>query len=207
MLTLTTPAGPARAWLDSPDRPRGLAVLGHGAGGGIDTADLRTARDALLAAGLAVARIEQPYRVAGRRAPAAAPTLDASFTAVVALLRSGTGGPLLVGGRSSGARVAVRTAAAVGAVGIVALAFPLHPPGRPDRSRGGELAAVGVPVFVGQGQCDPFGAPMQVAAAAPAATVHTVVGADHSFRIRRGAHDSLPALAAALREWLATVLG
>lgn len=134
-------------------------MLGHGAGGAVDAPDLLALRDAAWGAGAVVARVTQPYRVAGRRAPAPAGHLDEAWTAVLAVLRSRHPGvPLLVGGRSSGARVACRTARAVGAVGVVALAFPLHPPGRPERSRADELVT-GLPTLVVNGDRDPFGVP------------------------------------------------
>jgi predicted alpha/beta-hydrolase family hydrolase len=164
VIRVRTPHGDAQVELDRPDRPVSLLVLGHGAGGGIDAPDLVAVRDAAVAASVAVARVLQPYRVAGRRAPAPARQLDAAWTAVLAALRSGRRSyppatlPLIVGGRSSGARVACRTARDVGADGIVALAFPLHPPGRPDRSRAEELAT-GLPTLVVNGDRDPFGIP------------------------------------------------
>jgi uncharacterized protein len=169
VIEIPTPHGVARLVLDKPGRPRSLLVLGHGAGGDVDAPDLLGVAGAALAASVAVARVTQPYRVAGRRAPAPAAQLDAAWTAVIAALtdpgsrrglgRSGRAGlPLIVGGRSSGARVACRTAVAVGAVGIVALAFPLHPPGRPDRSRADELRT-GLPTLVVNGDRDPFGVP------------------------------------------------
>jgi predicted alpha/beta-hydrolase family hydrolase len=164
VIRVRTPHGYAQVELDRPDRPVSLLVLGHGAGGGIDAPDLVAVRDAAVAASVAVARVLQPYRVAGRRAPAPARQLDAAWTAVLAALRSGRRSyppaalPLIVGGRSSGARVACRTARDIGAAGIVALAFPLHPPGRPDRSRAEELAT-GLPTLVVNGDHDPFGIP------------------------------------------------
>jgi uncharacterized protein len=137
-------------------------VLGHGAGGGVDAPDLAAVAKAAVGRAVAVALVTQPYRVAGRRSPAPAPHLDEAWTAVVADLRSGPLGrlPLIVGGRSSGARVACRTAAAVGASGILALAFPLHPPGKPDKSRDGELDT-GLPTLVINGDRDPFGVPTE----------------------------------------------
>ncbi|MEU5787703.1 alpha/beta family hydrolase [Micromonospora purpureochromogenes] len=157
---IDTPRGPARVETDLPAGPPvALLVLGHGAGGDVDAPDLLAVRDAAVGAGVAVARVTQPYRVAGRRAPAPAGHLDEAWTAVVAGLRTGHPDvPLLVGGRSSGARVACRTAAAVGAAGVVALAFPLHPPGRPERSRAAELLT-GLPTLVVNGDRDPFGVP------------------------------------------------
>ncbi len=132
---LDTPHGPARAHLHPARRPRALLVLGHGAGGGVTAPDLVAAAEAANAAGVSVALIEQPYRVAGRRSPAPAHQLDAAWLAVVEQLREVP--PLLCGGRSSGARVACRTAAATGAAGVLCLAFPLHPPGRPEKTAPG----------------------------------------------------------------------
>jgi predicted alpha/beta-hydrolase family hydrolase len=158
---IQTPAG--TAWADV-EEPLGNAIgaffVGHGAGGGVDSPDVLAACDGARAAGYRVARITQPYRVAGRRMPPAAPRLDEAWLAVTAALRGFVGPvPAVHGGRSSGARVACRTAAATGAVGVVALAFPLHPPGRPERSRLAELEAPTVPVLVVQGDRDPFGMP------------------------------------------------
>jgi uncharacterized protein len=189
-----TPHGPARVHLETLDRPRGLLVLGHGAGGGVSARDLVTAAEAGRRAGLSVALVEQPYRVAGRRSPVPARQLDAAWSAVVDQLRTADV-PLVVGGRSAGARVACRTAAASGASGVVCLAFPLQParPGSPSRLP--ELDAVGVPVLVVQGKSDPFGMPPP----APGRTVVEVTG-DHSLQ------GDFPALAAALDSWLAGVL-
>src|SRR5690349_15020513 len=142
MIEIATTYGPAGLDLDQPTgAPRSLLVLGHGAGGGTGAVDLVAVRDAAVDAGVAVARTTQPYRLAGRRAPAPAGQLDAAFTTLVAAARKRVpaGTPLVVGGRSSGARVACRTAVDLGAVAVLALAYPLHPPGKPDRSRAGEL--------------------------------------------------------------------
>ncbi|MER7269743.1 alpha/beta family hydrolase [Micromonospora carbonacea] len=158
---IVTPRGPARVDTDLPaGPPRALLALGHGAGGDVDAPDLGALRDAAARAGLVVCRVTQPYRVAGRRAPAPAGHLDEAWTAVLAELRRRHPAvpALVVGGRSSGARVACRTATAVGADAVVALAFPLHPPGRPERSRAAELAT-GLPTLVVNGDRDPFGVP------------------------------------------------
>jgi predicted alpha/beta-hydrolase family hydrolase len=200
-LEVDTPHGPARVHLHPTDRPRAALVLGHGAGGGVGSRDLVTVTGIAREAGVSVALVEQPYRVAGRRAPAPAPRLDAAWTAVVDQLLAGElrGHPLLVGGRSSGARVACRTAAATGARAVLCLAFPLQPPRRPSKpapeSRIGELDAVEVPTLVVQGERDPFGIP-------PAATRRTVVlvPGDHALRADLGA------VAAAVRPWLAGVV-
>ena len=154
--------------------PVSLLVLGHGAGGDVDAPDLTAVRVAALAAGVRVALVTQPYRLAGRRAPAPAGHLDEAWTAAVRSLRSRTGAgrpraaaarraaealPLICGGRSSGARVACRTAHGLGAVAVLALAFPLHPPGHPERSRADELPT-DLPTLVVNGDRDPFGVPL-----------------------------------------------
>ncbi len=178
---VTTPRGVAWADVDRPaGTPVGLLVLGHGAGGGVEAADLLATRRAALEAEWAVARVTQPYRVAGRRSPPAGPVLDEAWLPVVTKVRSGRGLgvlPVVFGGRSSGARVACRTATAGHAAGVLALAFPLHPPGHPERSRLDELAGPIVPVLVVQGDRDPFGMP-------PAADGRriVVVPGDHSLR-------------------------
>jgi predicted alpha/beta-hydrolase family hydrolase len=174
--------------------PTVLVVLGHGAGGSVEAPDLVSVTSALVARGAVVALVTQPYRVAGRRSPAPAAHLDEAWSEIVAVVRTRYGGlPLVVGGRSSGARVACRTAAATGAVAVVALAFPTHPPGRPERSREPELAT-GVPTLVVNGDRDPFGIP----ATAPGVTVEVVAGADHSLSRAR---DAVAALTVG---WLST---
>jgi uncharacterized protein len=196
-LDLDTPHGQARAHIRSADAPNAVLVLGHGAGGGVAARDLVVAADAALAAGCSVALVEQPYRVAGRRSPAPAAQLDTAWTAVIEQLRDGEldNLPLIAGGRSSGARVACRTAAATGAVAVLCLAFPVHPPGRPDKTRQPELDAVEVPTLVVQGANDPFGMP----APGPNRTVVTVAG-NHSLR------SDLRAVVAAVSEWIPGVL-
>jgi predicted alpha/beta-hydrolase family hydrolase len=174
---LETPRGPAEIEVTDPAGPPvSLLVLGHGAGGGVHAPDLTRVHDTAVAAGVRVALVTQPYRVAGRRAPAPAAQLDEAWTAAVRHLAV-PGIPLLLGGRSSGARVACRTATALGAAGVLALAFPLHPPGRPERSRAGELPA-DVPTLVVNGDRDPFGVPE------PTGRVEVTVrpGATHDLR-------------------------
>ncbi|MEV5410140.1 alpha/beta family hydrolase [Thermopolyspora sp. NPDC052614] len=159
-MEIATERGPAYVYVDEAADARLLMVLTHGSGGGVDAPDLLAVRDAVLAAGGTVARVVQPFRVAGARAPGSAARQDEAWTTVLAELRARYPGlPLIQGGRSNGARVACRTALAVGAVGVVALAFPLHPPGRPERSRAEELRGAGVEVLVVNGDRDPFGVP------------------------------------------------
>jgi uncharacterized protein len=159
-MEIMTGSGAALAELDQPESPAFLLVLTHGAGGGVDSPDLLAARQAALALGAAVARVLQPYRVRGARAPGSAVRQDAAWLEIIDALRQRFPGiPLVQGGRSNGARVACRTASAAGARAVVALAFPLHPPGRADRSRAGELHQAGVPVLVVNGDRDAFGIP------------------------------------------------
>ena len=192
-MIVETPHGPARVHLRPAADARAALVLGHGAGGGVTGPDLAAATEAALAERISVALVEQPYRVAGRRAPAPAHQLDAAWAAVVEHLAFEV--PLVVGGRSLGARVACRSAAEPGAVAVLCLAFPLHPPGRPEKSRLEELEAVRVPVLVVQGERDPFGMPPS----APGRTVVQVRG-DHALRA------DLDAVRAAVGTWFRRVV-
>ena len=198
-LEVETPQGAARAHLRPADDPAGALILGHGAAGGVAARDLVAVTEVARAARFSVALIEQPYVVAGRRSPAPAHRLDAAWTAVVAHLCDGAGPlaglPLIVGGRSAGARVACRTVAETSAVAVLCLAFPLHPPGRPDKSRQAELDAVSVPTLVVQGASDPFGIPR-------GSSAHRVVevAGNHSLT------TDLEAVTTAVRDWLPHVL-
>ncbi len=198
VLEIATPHGPAHAHLRLTKDARAALVLGHGAGGGVNAPDLLAATHAAGEVAVSVVLVEQPYRVAGRRSPAPATQLDAAWTAVVAELCAGAlaGLPLVTGGRSSGARVACRTAAATGSAGVLCLAFPVHPPGRPEKSRLDELDAVPVPVLVIQGERDPFGMP-------PATKGRTVVrvAGDHGLKADRAALES------AVVAWLSSLGG
>ena len=196
---VATPLGPARVHTVD-GGGRGTLVLGHGAGGGLGSADLVAVTAAAAAAGWRVHGIEQPWRVAGGRIAPAPARLDLAWTAVLAVLRDGGGltGPLVQGGRSAGARVACRTAAAQEAAGVLALAFPLHPPGRPEKSRAAELTGVDLPLVVVQGATDAFGRPEDVAevlAGRPHASVYAVPG-DHSLG------KNVHIVAAAAMSWL-----
>jgi predicted alpha/beta-hydrolase family hydrolase len=203
VITIETPRGPARAHVEHPDDVRSpvALVLGHGAGGGVSAPDLRAAADAALALGMAVALVEQPYRVAGRRAPAPAAALDEAWTSALRTLRGDgrelAGIAIVAGGRSMGARVACRTAAVTGAIAVLCLAFPLQPPrragaARPAASRLPELDAVTVPVLVVQGTSDRFGMP-------PPGAQRTVtpVRGDHGLK------SDLPAVRDLVGNWLA----
>jgi uncharacterized protein len=194
-----TPSGPARVRLRPTDGARAALVLGHGAGGGIEAPDLTAAADAAGSAGFAAALVEQPYRVAGRRSPASAKRLDEAWVAVIDELRAGrlAGLPLVVGGRSLGARVACRTVERTGAAAVLCLAYPLVPPRRGEKlpqSRLPELEAVTVPVLVVQGESDRFGMPPE----GEDRKVVKVPG-DHGLKA------DTAAVAEAVREWLANL--
>jgi hypothetical protein len=191
---IDTPSGVARVTLTKRGAA-GLFVVGHGAGGGIDAVDIVAVSQVLADAGWTVARVMQPYRVKGHRAPEAPPRLDAAWTAVLAKLARERTGKLVVSGRSSGARVAVRTAAAVGADAVVALAFPLHPPGKPERSRADELAGLTAPLLVVQGARDAFGTRKEF----PKGTPIVEVPGDHSLK------QDTAAVATAVVDWLRTI--
>lgn len=190
---IDTPHGPARITRHDAPHARGVLLLGHGAGGGLAAPDLVAAAGVAVVAGVSVVLVEQPYRVAGRRAPAPAGQLDAAWLAVVDHVRGDL--PLLFGGRSSGARVACRTATAGGAIGVLCLAFPVHPPGRPEKDRLPELAAPTVPVLVVQGERDPFGRPVPTEGREV-----VLLRGDHSLK------SDTPALRTAVATWLSRIL-
>ncbi|MFD1826180.1 MULTISPECIES: alpha/beta family hydrolase [Mumia] len=193
--TYDTPYGPGRIVARRSDRPWAVLVLTHGAGGGIESHDLEVLTAGLPKLGVGVVRIEMPWRTAGKRIASAPSVLDASFTSLVDHLRPRV--PLFIGGRSAGARVACRRGRALGAVGVVALAFPLHPPGRPERSRADELLGAGVPTLVVQGERDTFGTPAEF----PLGTSMVVLpGADHSLKVAKRAEPDQAAVDALLVE-------
>lgn len=213
VLDVATPRGPARL-LTHPARsrePRATLVLGHGAGGGSTAADLAELAARLPAAGIEVVLVEQPWRVAGKRVAPAPAILDEAWLAAVEHVRDARPADrrLVLGGRSAGARVACRTAADLGAHAVCCLAFPLHPPGRPERTRWTELAAAAavVPVTVVQGDRDPFGSAAELLAATtasgPAVTTVAIPWADHSFAVPARAPitraEALAVLVAAVR--------
>jgi predicted alpha/beta-hydrolase family hydrolase len=206
LLDVATPLGPARADVTGEmGRLRGTLVLGHGAGGGIEAVDLVAVTTAAAGAGWRVVRVEQPWRVAGKRVAASPPKLDDGWRAVLAQLRTDgvLAGPLVLGGRSAGARVACRSVAEQQAAGVLALAFPLHPPGKPEKSRATELTAVAAPLVVVQGETDAFGAPADVATVLSGhakASVYAVPG-DHSLK------RNVNVVAAAALSWLVDLTG
>jgi predicted alpha/beta-hydrolase family hydrolase len=175
-------------------------MLGHGAGGGVTAHDMTLATEEALRFGLAVVLVEQPYRVAGRKAPAPPAQVDAAWCSVAEQVRRTELGnlPLVVGGRSFGARVACRTSGDVGAAGVLCLAFPLHPPGRPEKSRLSELTGVTVPTLVVQGNHDPFGVPDPQTLQSSVTLV--VVSGDHSLK------KDAPAIRTAISTWLTALI-
>ena len=179
--------------------PAFLLALTHGSGGKVATPDVLAVRDAALGLGAVVALVTQPYRVKGQRAPGNADRQDAAWAEVITAVRdeAGAGLPLIQGGRSNGARVVCRTAQTVGVRGVIALAFPLHPPGHPERSRAGELAMAGTDVLVINGRSDPFGIPRR--------------GAGRRLVVLDGETHALSrhpdAVGRAARSWLRKLLG
>ncbi len=204
-MLVTTPVGDARLVVDEArGRVRGTLVLGHGAGGGIGARDLVALATALPGSGITVDRVEQPWRLAGRRVSPAPRTLDRAWLA--ALEAVSLEAPVAVGGRSAGARVACRTARTVGAVAVVALAFPLHPPGRPERSRWDELTGAGVPTLVVQGERDAFGRPAEFPPGAH--ELVTVPHADHGMAVPKTQDQAaaLDRVVVTVTGWLGNVL-
>jgi uncharacterized protein len=197
-MEISTLGGLARVEVDRRSSASFLVALTHGAGGGVASKDLLAVRDACLELGGMVARVLQPYRVRGARAPGAPGPQDAAWLEIVGRLRADNPGlPLIQGGRSNGARVACRTAPATGARAVVALAFPLHPPGRPEQSRAAELRQAGTDVLVVNGERDPFGIPDP----GDASRVVVLPGETHSLS------KNPAAVGAAVGEWLAALPG
>ena len=178
--SVATPHGEGRLHTRRATRPIATLLLSHGAGGGVDARDLWALADALPAQGVSVVLFEQPWRVAGRKVATAPPTLDAALRCAADAMRVRT--PLVVGGRSAGARSAARTARTLGATGCLALSFPLHPPGRPEATRLPELLAMGLPTLVVQGERDPMGRPEEFADASGVDLV-VVPGGDHGLKV------------------------
>ncbi|HLL09253.1 MAG TPA: alpha/beta family hydrolase [Nocardioidaceae bacterium] len=199
--SISTSHGEAAVLVHQARAPSATLVLGHGAGGGSGAPDLTALAQLLPRHGITVVRVEQPWRVARRRVAPAPRVLDEVFVTVVTALRAR--GPLVVGGRSAGARVACRTARQLSAAGCLALAFPLHPPGQPEKSRLAELEAAAVPTLVVQGERDAFGRPEEFPEGIELAIVP---GADHSFSVLRSGPlaqpDAIGVLVEAVLEWV-----
>jgi uncharacterized protein len=198
---VATAHGEARLVVDRARSPMATALLSHGAGNGIDTRDLEALAHYLPRNGVTVVRLEQPWKVAGRKIATPPSTLDDALVAAADQLRTRT--PLVVGGRSAGARSAARCAKQLGAAGCLALAFPLHPPGRPDKSRLAELRGARVPTLVVQGERDAFGRPEQFPTDIDLAVVP---GADHGFKVpARGEiteRDAMEIIVESVLEWI-----
>ncbi|WP_406399760.1 hydrolase [Streptomyces sp. NBC_00879] len=197
-----TDAGEARVTWHTAGRARLVLGLGHGAGGGIEARDLQAVARELTADGVTVALVEQPWRVAGKKVAPAPKTLDAGWRGIWPVLAK-PGLPVVAGGRSAGARVACRTAVELGAVGVLALSFPLHPPGRPEKSRADELLGAGVPTLVVQGGNDPFGKPAEFPEGAY--ELVEVPYGDHGFAVPKRAgiseSETLRVITEAVRDW------
>jgi uncharacterized protein len=199
--TVATPQGAAGLLVSQARSSMATLVVGHGAGGGVDAVDLLALVERLPKHGVTVVRVEQPWVLAGRRVAPAPKLLDQVFEQLVGDLRLRT--PLIVGGRSAGARVAVRTGAELGATGCLALAFPLHPPGRPDKSRLGELLSAGIPTHVIQGERDPFGSPGEFP---DGVDLTSIPGAGHGFAVPKSGPisqtEALDRLVTATLDWV-----
>ena len=205
LATVETPHGPGRLHVHEAGTPVLTLLLSHGAGGGVESPDLEALAGALPAAGVTVAVLEQPWRVAGRRVATGPPTLDDGLRAAAGHLV--VTGPLVVGGRSAGARSAARTARELGAAGCLALAFPLHPPREPESSRLPELLGAGVPTLVVQGERDALGRPGEFPEpVGPQVRLVAVPGADHGFAVlARGPstrEQTLSLVVETVLEWL-----
>ena len=202
--SIRTPHGEGRLVTHRSSRPVATLLLSHGAGRGIDSRDLDALATALPRQGISVVLFEQPWRVAGRKVASPPPTLDAGLTAAANALRTRTA--LVVGGRSAGARSAARMARGLGAAGCLALAFPLHPPGRPEKSRLDELLGAGVPTLVVQGENDAFGRPEEFPDPVPGVDLAVVPAADHGFATpkRSGVteEDAMAVVVESALEWI-----
>ncbi|MFD5465484.1 alpha/beta family hydrolase [Kitasatospora sp. NPDC127059] len=203
---VATEAGDARITYHRAAAPKAVLALGHGTSGAIDGRDLAALAGWLPARGITVALVEQPWKVAGKKlGPSAAKTLDAGWRPVAEHL-VGQGLPLVVGGRSAGARVACRAGAASGAVGVVALAFPLHPPGRPEKSRAEELLGSGLPTLVVQGAADPFGGPEEFPELPPGHELVALPYGNHGFEVPKrasvGQDEVLELICSSVGDWV-----
>nr|WSW66893.1 hydrolase [Streptomyces sp. NBC_00995] len=204
--TVETDAGTARITWVPAAKPRLLLALGHGAGGGIEARDLKALAAALPARGVSVALVEQPWRVAGKKLAPAPKTLDTGWRGLWPALAA-PGLPVVAAGRSAGARVACRTAAGLGARAVLALSFPLHPPGRPEKSRADELLGSGLPTLVVQGGNDPFGRPAEFPPGKY--RMAEVPHGDHGFAVPRRSglteDQAMEILTTSVTGWLAEI--
>ncbi|MEW2049524.1 alpha/beta family hydrolase [Streptomyces sp. NPDC005476] len=205
--TAETEAGTARITWHHAAKPRLVLAVSHGAGGGIEARDLRALAAVLPGRGVSVALVEQPWRVAGKKVAPAPKTLDVGWRGIwPAVVAPGL--PVISGGRSAGARVACRTAAELGAHAVLALGFPLHPPGRPEKSRAGELLGAGVPTLVVQGGHDPFGRPGEFPGGGY--ELVEVPYGDHGFAVPKRAgvtqEETLEVVTAGVLRWVGSLM-
>ena len=204
--TIETDAGTARVTWHTAKKARFVLAVSHGAGGGIEARDLQALAAVLPGHGVSVALVEQPWRVAGKKVAPAPKTLDVGWRGIwPAVAKPGL--PVISGGRSAGARVACRTATELGAAAVLALSFPLHPPGKPEKSRAGELLGAGVPTLVVQGGNDPFGKPAEFPEG-DFGLVEVPYG-DHGFAVPKraeiGQDEALEIITGRVVEWTRTL--
>jgi hypothetical protein len=219
-MLVPTPVGDARITrFPAVGACRAVLMLGHGAGGGVEAPDLQALAAALPSSGVEVALVEQPWRVAGKRIGPAPKTLDVAWRAVMewwwaqvsrgqgTAAEDASGVPVIVGGRSAGARVACRTGAGTGARGVLALAFPLHQPGKPEKSRVDELLGSGLPTLVVQGAVDTFGTPAEFPSLPPSHRLVALSAGGHGFAVGKGQTPVLGDITRAVAEWIDSLLG
>jgi predicted alpha/beta-hydrolase family hydrolase len=212
-MLVPTPLGDARITrFPASARCRAVLMLGHGAGGGVEAPDLQALASALPLSGIEVVLVEQPWRVAGRRLAPAPKTLDVGWRAVMEWWPlhapdDAARAPVVVGGRSAGARVACRTGADTGARGVLALAFPLHPPGKPTKSRIDELLGSGLPTLVVQGAVDPFGTPAEYPPLPPGHRLVALPAGGHEFAVRKDQTPVFDEITRVAAEWIDALLG
>lgn len=215
---VATAAGDARiTTFPASGHARAIVVLSHGAGGGIEAPDLQALAAALPPVGVEVALVEQPWRVAGKKIAPAPKTLDLAWLDVLAHVNKHASGenrengenapvPVIVGGRSAGARVACRTGRETGAAAVLALAFPLHPPGKPEKSRIDELMSTGLPTLVVQGAVDPFGAPGEFPELPPGHQLVALPAGGHEFTVRKTQEPVIDTVVKAVTTWILGVI-
>jgi predicted alpha/beta-hydrolase family hydrolase len=199
---VSTPIGEARiSWFQPAGQARAVVVLGHGTATGVESADLQAIARVLPPRDIAVALVTQPYRLFGGFQGSDEASLDIAWRHVwPQVTRAAV--PVVAGGRSAGSQVACRTAKDLGAVAVLALAYPLLGPGSPR-----ELLATGLPTLIVQGTNDPFGQPAQFPPLPPEFEMVEVPFANHMFGVPAASGiDALATVTGAVTRWLEDLL-